>query len=63
MDITESIDTSTSVLDYYQQFYGWKFTPEAYREARGRAGEMSGVRYAERFNVRAAHGQAVAYLE
>lgn len=63
VDITESIDTSTAVLDYYQQFYGWKFTPEAYREARGRAGEMSGVRYAERFNVRAAHGRAVAYLE
>ena len=63
MDSTETIDTAAAVLEYYQRFYQWKFTPEAYREARGRAGEMSGVKYAERFNVRSAHARAVAYLE
>ena len=63
VDISESIDTSEAVMSFYQKFYGWKHTPAAYREARARAGEMSGVKFAERFNVRSAHGRAVAYLE
>ncbi|WP_424949349.1 PIG-L deacetylase family protein [Deinococcus sp.] len=63
VDISESIDTAQAVMAYYQQFYKWKGTPEEFRAGRGRAGAMSGVKFAERFNVRAAHGRAVAYLE
>jgi LmbE family N-acetylglucosaminyl deacetylase len=63
VDISGTIDTSAAVMHYYQQFYGWKATQESYREARGRVGEMSGVKFAERFNVRSAHGRAVAFLD
>ena len=63
VDISETIDTAQAVMGYYQQFYKWKATPEEFRAGRGRIGAMSGVKFAERFNVRAAHGQAVAYLE
>jgi N-acetylglucosamine malate deacetylase 1 len=63
VDISESIDAAQAVMSYYQSFYKWKFTPEEYREGRARTGAMSGVKFAERFTVRAAHGRAVAYLE
>ena len=63
VDISESIETAAAVMSFYQQFYGWEFTPDAYREARKRAGTLCGAKFAERFNVRAAHGRAVAYLE
>ncbi|GGJ63911.1 PIG-L deacetylase family protein [Deinococcus aquiradiocola] len=62
VDITDSIDVAERVMAYYQRFYGWAFTPEAYRQARAQAGTMSGVKYAERFNLKAAHPRAVTHL-
>ncbi len=62
-DVSETIDTAVAVLTYYQAFYKWKGTPEEFKAVRGRVGAMSGVKYAERFNVRSAHGRAVEYLD
>ncbi|ULH16480.1 PIG-L family deacetylase [Deinococcus sp. KNUC1210] len=63
VDISDSIDLAAGVMEYYQQFYKWEFTPDAYREGRKRTGAMCGAKFAERFTVRAAHGRAVAYLD
>ncbi|MGI8747942.1 MAG: PIG-L deacetylase family protein [Deinococcus sp.] len=62
VDIGETVDLAQGVMSYYQEFYQWAFTPEQYREGRARLGALSGVKYAERFTLRAAHAQAREFL-
>jgi len=62
VDVTDTIDVGTEVFAYYRSFYGWAYSEAQYLEQRAFLGRQAGVRYAERFNVRAAHRAAVAYL-
>lgn len=63
VDTTETMDAAADVMAYYQSFYRWAWTPEQFREGRAGIGRLAGVRYAERFNLRASHLGARAYLD
>ncbi len=62
VDISEQIDTSVELFAYYQRFYGWEHTPEAYKEGRALLGRESAVRFAEKFQYRANFAAAKSYL-
>ena len=62
VDISEHIDTVTEIFEFYQGFYGWKYTPEQFRQGRAALGRDSGVDYAEKFQRRSAITPAVDYL-
>lgn len=63
VDITPTVDIGAEVMTYYRDFYKWDWTPEQYREGRASTGRLSGVKYAERFNLRINHLHAREYLD
>ena len=62
IDITEQIDTAAEIFQLYQEFYGWKWTPEQYRQSRAQHGRESGAEYAEKLQRRQTFTPAVDYL-
>lgn len=63
VDTTDTLDVAAEVMAYYQAFYKWTWTAEQYRESRAQLGRLAGVKSAERFNLRASHLRARAYLD
>lgn len=63
VDIGDTLEVATEVMSFYHAFYQWAWQPEHYREGRARLGQLGGVKYAERFNVRAAHLRARDFLD
>lgn len=62
VDITDTIGVAREVMAYYRDFYKWAWTEEQFMAQRELLGRQAGVKYAERFNVRAPHRAASAYL-
>lgn len=62
VDIEQTVDLVQQAFEYYQAFYGWKFTPEQFRAGRAQTGRLGGVKFAERFNLRQAHPPARDFL-
>lgn len=62
-DVSDSIDVGTEVMSFYQAFYKWPWTPEKYREARASHGQLSGVKFAERYNLRTSHLRARGFMD
>lgn len=63
VDIEDTLETAAAIAAYYRDFYKWQWTDELFREGRAGAGRLAGVRYAERFNLRASHLRARDYLD
>lgn len=63
VDTGDTIDVGEEVMSFYQQFYKWPWKPENYRAMRAEVGRMSGVKYAERFNLKVSHLKARDYLD
>jgi LmbE family N-acetylglucosaminyl deacetylase len=63
VDISETFGAAQDVAAYYREFYKWAWTAEQFREGRAQAGRLCGVKYAERFNLRASHLRARPYLD
>jgi N-acetylglucosamine malate deacetylase 1 len=63
VDTEDTVDLAAEVMTFYHDFYKWAWTPEKYRESRAQIGQLGGVKFAERFNVRAGHLKARAYLD
>ena len=63
VDTTDTFEAAQDVAAYYRDFYRWAWTAEQFREGRAALGRLCGVKYAERFNLRAAHLHARAYLD
>ncbi|ANE44476.1 PIG-L deacetylase family protein [Deinococcus puniceus] len=62
-DISDSIEVAAEVMAFYHAFYKWTWTADQFREGRAQLGRMAGVKYAERFNLRASHLRARPYLD
>lgn len=62
VDISEHIDSAEKIFRYYQEFYGWSYTPEQFRQIRMLRGREVGVGYAEVFQLRHAYAAARDYL-
>lgn len=62
VDVSEQIELCREIFAFYQDFYGWGFTPEQFVAARAAHGREGGVRYAEKLQRRGSHAPAVAYL-
>lgn len=63
VDTSDTVETSEQVMAFYQKFYKWEWTPEKYRAARAQVGQLAGVKFAERFNLRASHLKARDFLD
>lgn len=63
VDTSDTFEASEDVARYYREFYKWNWTAEQFREGRAGLGRLAGVRYAERFNLRASHLRAREYLD
>lgn len=63
VDTSDTADVAAEVMAFYQAFYGWAWTPEQFRAARAQVGRLCGAAEAERFNLRASHLRAQAYLD
>lgn len=63
VDVTDRIEVATELFRFYREFYGWSYSVDDFLAARAAAGRESGVRYAEKFQRRAAYAPAVPYLE
>ena len=63
VDVGDEIELCTELFGFYADFYKWQYTPEGFREARAVFGRESGVKFAERFQVRQAFAPARDYLE
>jgi LmbE family N-acetylglucosaminyl deacetylase len=62
-DISDSIEVAAEVMAFYHDFYKWAWTADQFREGRAQLGRLAGVKYAERFNLRASHLRARPYLD
>lgn len=62
IDISKQIDTAEELFRFYQSFYGWQFTPAAWRESRAQQGREVGVKYAEKLQLRRRFMPALEYL-
>lgn len=62
VDISEQIETTVELFEYYQSFYGWEFKPDTYRESKGLTGREAGAKYAEKFQIRSGFAPALSYL-
>ncbi len=62
VDTSPTLDVAAEVMEFYQRFYKWEWTPELYRAARAEVGRMAGAKAAERFNLRVSHLPARDYL-
>lgn len=62
VDIGEQIELVLEVFGFYQRFYGWRYPPEEFREARRHLGRQAGVQYAETFQLKANYLPALPYL-
>ena len=62
VNIESTVDTAQEVMGFYREFYRWPLTPQDYRAQRAEAGRLSGVKFAERFNLRVSHLPARDYL-
>jgi LmbE family N-acetylglucosaminyl deacetylase len=62
IDIGEEIELVKEVFSFYQEFYGWSFTPEDFLATRAAHGRESGVRYAEKLQRRQAFAPALGFL-
>ncbi len=63
VDTEDTVDVAQEVMTFYHDFYKWVWTPQKYRESRAQIGQLGGVKFAERFNVRASHTRARGYLD
>ncbi len=63
VDVGDEIELCTELFAFYADFYKWTYTPEQFRESRAVFGRESGVKFAERFQVRQAFAPARAFLE
>ncbi|PYE56434.1 PIG-L deacetylase family protein [Deinococcus yavapaiensis] len=62
IDTSEFFEVGRDVARYYRDFYKWQWSDEQYLATREAAGRAASVKYGERFNLRAAHLPASAYL-
>ncbi|MDB5046419.1 MAG: GlcNAc-PI de-N-acetylase [Deinococcus sp.] len=62
-DVSDTIEVAAEVMAFYHDFYKWAWTAEQFREGRAQLGRLAGVKYAERFNLRASHLRARPYLD
>lgn len=63
VDTTGTFEVAADVAAYYRDFYKWAWSAEQFREGRAGTGRLAGVKYAERFNLRASHLRAREYLD
>ncbi|MDL2343502.1 PIG-L deacetylase family protein [Deinococcus sp. MIMF12] len=63
VDTSETFEVAADVAAYYRDFYKWAWSAEQFRETRAQIGRLAGVKYAERFNLRASHLRAREYLD
>ena len=62
VDISEEIDVVTEIFSFYRDFYDWKFTAEQFTASRASNGREVGVKFAEKFQRRAAFAPAVEFI-
>lgn len=62
VDISEQIDSAAKLFRYYQEYYDWKWTPEQFRQGRESGGRESGVKFAEKFQLRQTFLPALDFL-
>ena len=62
VSIEEQIEAVTEMFTLYQEFYKWQYTPEQFKADRSRNGREVGVKYAEKFQIRATFHPALEYL-
>ena len=62
VDIGDTVEVGREVMAYYRAFYKWAWTEDNYLEQRATLGRQAGVKYAERYNIRAPHRAASPYL-
>jgi N-acetylglucosamine malate deacetylase 1 len=62
VSIEEQIEAVTEMFTFYQEFYKWQYTPEQFKADRSRNGREVGVKYAEKFQIRATFHPALEYL-
>lgn len=62
VSIEEQIEAVTEMFSFYQEFYKWQYTPEQFKADRARNGREVGVKYAEKFQIRATFHPALEYL-
>lgn len=62
VDVTDTVEVGREVAAYYRDFYKWEWSEAQYLAGRELTGRQAGVKYAERFTLRAAHLPALAYL-
>jgi N-acetylglucosamine malate deacetylase 1 len=62
VSIEEQIEAVTEMFSFYQEFYKWQYTPEQFKADRSRNGREVGVKYAEKFQIRATFHPAFEYL-
>jgi N-acetylglucosamine malate deacetylase 1 len=60
--IEEQIEAVTEMFTFYQEFYKWQFTPEQFKGGRAQNGREVGVKYAEKFQIRATYHPALEYI-
>jgi N-acetylglucosamine malate deacetylase 1 len=62
VSIEEQIEAVTEMFTFYQEFYKWHYTPEQFKADRARNGREVGVKYAEKFQIRATYHPTLEYL-
>jgi N-acetylglucosamine malate deacetylase 1 len=60
--IEGQIEAVVEMFSFYQEFYKWQFTSEQFRQGRAQNGREVGVKYAEKFQLRATYHPALEYL-
>jgi LmbE family N-acetylglucosaminyl deacetylase len=62
IDVSQEIDLACQAFAFYQEFYGWSYTPEQFRASRAAMGREAGVDFAEKFQLKQAYLPARDYL-
>jgi N-acetylglucosamine malate deacetylase 1 len=62
VSIEPQIEAVTEMFSFYQEFYKWQYTPQQFKESRAQQGREVGVKYAEKFQIRAGYHPALEYL-
>jgi N-acetylglucosamine malate deacetylase 1 len=62
VNMSDQIDAATELFAFYQEFYKWTYTPEQFRQGRAKGGREVGVKFAEKFQLRATYYPVLEYL-